>query len=59
MQNEYERLVRDATQEYRNRESKLTAHLDTTLTEEITATGSVISQLSRVMSSNEPVSLNA
>ena len=45
-------------QEYRKRESELTAHLDTTLTGEITAAGSVMSQLSRVMSSNEPVSKN-
>ena len=55
---EYEILVRDATQEYRKRESELTAHLDTTLAREITATGGVMSQLSRLMSSNQPVSEN-
>lgn len=52
---EYERLVRDAMEEYKNRESKLTTRLDTTLTGEMTATGSVMSQLNRVMSSNQPV----
>ena len=50
--------MRDATQEYRKRESELTAHLDTTLAREITATGGVMSQLSRLMSSNQPVSEN-
>ena len=54
----YEMLVRDATQEYRGRESELTAHLDTTLAREMTATGSMMSQLSRVMSSNESASSN-
>ena len=50
--------MRDATEEYRNRESELTAHLDNSLTGEMTAAGSVMSRLSRVMSSNEPVSVS-